>query len=751
MSSAAHAAAKRPRHRTTASPVARGRTIKFGFIPALDGLRALAVLGVMFYHGGAPIMSGGFLTIDVFFVLSGFLITSLLVGEWRKALTIHLGQFWTRRARRLLPALLVLLVGVAIYAKVLASPGQFANLRLDSLSTLFYVSNWHFIFGSTNYFNMTGTPSPLDHMWSLSIEEQFYFVWPPVVLLMLRLGRRLRPSRQLWPVLVTAFAGSIASAALMAFLYNNGSTVMRVYEGTDTRSQDLLVGATLAIGMAIWARHRKALPEAATEELSRRAARPHPSAGAAGDAAARHRRDVRRKRGPGIRPIEAWEITPRPARIALQVAGWSVIAVMAYLWTHLQWQPTSFFYNGGYYLIAIGVAIVIFCAVTNQLGPVSRALGNSVFVYVGKISYGTYLWHFPLFAILDAERMHLYGYPLLFVRIGVTLLVATASFYLVEEPIRRGRMRALTEWRAWLVTSGAFLCVVAAIIMATLPSTAEAGVPGFIPTGAQYSGPPVKVMVIGDSVAFTMTFAMLLAQPQQAYDVDIDGQGILGCGVIITTEYNGHDGPIGTNGPCNTDTPPAQQLPAVWKAQVDQFHPNVVVLQAGRWEVTDQLVDARWQHMGEPAYDAFVKQSLETAVVTNTSDGALMILDTAPCFASGEQDNGQPWPEDDPARRADYNNLLREVAAEYPTKAEVYDLGGQFCPGGTYEQSVGGVQIREPDGVHVPQTVGAGQWVAAHLLPEVVRVGRLQMAGQPLAVPATSTSGGASPARGSSP
>ena len=178
-----------PRHRR------RGRPISFGYVPALDGLRAIAVLGVMLYHGGAPLVGGGFLGVNMFFVLSGFLITSLLLGEWTKRMTIRLGQFWARRARRLLPALLVMLVGVAIYAKVFATPGEFADLRLDSLSTLFYVANWHFIFGGSSYFDQTAQPSPLEHMWSLSIEEQFYIVWPPVALFMLRLGRRLRPSQ----------------------------------------------------------------------------------------------------------------------------------------------------------------------------------------------------------------------------------------------------------------------------------------------------------------------------------------------------------------------------------------------------------------------------------------------------------------------------------------------------------------------------------------------------------------------------
>ena len=239
---------------------ARGRPISFSFVPALDGLRAIAVTGVMLYHGGAPLAGGGFLGVNVFFVLSGFLITSLLLGEWTKRLTIRLGQFWTRRARRLLPALLLMLVGVAIYAKVFATPGEFANLRLDSLSTLFYVANWHFIFAGANYFSQTAQPSPVSHMWSLAIEEQFYIVWPPVALVLLHLGRRLQPSRRLWPVFAVAVVGAAASALDMRLSYYGGASITRLYEGTDTRCQDVLVGAAMAIGMAMWAQHRRALP-----------------------------------------------------------------------------------------------------------------------------------------------------------------------------------------------------------------------------------------------------------------------------------------------------------------------------------------------------------------------------------------------------------------------------------------------------------------------------------------------------------
>jgi peptidoglycan/LPS O-acetylase OafA/YrhL len=719
MSPAAYAAGNKPPKDAVTSTMARGRTITFGFIPALDGLRALAVLGVMMYHGGVPVLGGGFLTIDVFFVLSGFLITSLLVGEWRKKLTIQLGKFWARRARRLLPALFVMLIGVAIYAKVFAPPGEFANLRLDSLSTLFYVANWHFIFAGTNYFNLTAHPSPLQHMWSLSIEEQFYIAWPPVVLAMLYLGNKLRASRRLWPLFATAVVGAIGSAVDMGLLYHGPASVMRVYEGTDTRSQDLLVGAALAVGMAMWAQYRQTLPE----DMG-------PRGGSEGSPAPIHRRELRRRRIAGFTPIAAWEITADSWRTALEVVGWVTIGAFAYLWSHLP-EPTAFLYRGGFFLVAVGVAIVIFTAVTNQLGSVSRALGNSVFQYVGKISYGTYLWHFPLFAVLSASSLHLIGYPLLVIRIGVTLLVATISFYLVEEPIRRGRMRSLTEWRAWLMTSGAVLGVVAVTMVATLPSAADAALTAITRRpGTQYGGPPVKLAIFGDSVASRLASAVSLNNLQQSYGVNLDNGALIGCGVVRSTEYISHGVPDPMDGPCNSTSPASQQWPAEWAGELQRFQPNVVAVLVGRWEINDRLIDGRWMHIGEPTFDAILKQSLEQAVTVGTSTGASMMLLTAPCFDSGEQGNGQPWPEDSATRLTEYNTILRQVAAEHPATVEVDDFGAQLCPGGRFALSLDGIQIRDADGIHIVPTSAAGQWLDARLLPEAVHLGRLQMARQ---------------------
>ena len=701
-----------------APPVAGGRGIIFGFVPALDGLRAIAVLGVMLFHGGAPLFGGGFMGVNIFFVLSGFLITSLLLGEWTKRLTIHLGQFWARRARRLLPALLVMLVGVAIYAKVFATPGEFADLRLDSLSTLFYVANWHFIFGGSSYFAQAAQPSPLEHMWSLAIEEQFYIVWPPVALVMLRLGRRLRPSRRLWPIFATAVVGALASALDMRLSYFAHASVTRLYEGTDTRCQDILVGAALAIGMAIWAQHRAPVPERAGR---RRRAVPKPWFGAPAT------------------PISAWEITSPLPRACLQVLGWSALAGCLYLWTRVNTSVPALL-KGGYLLFALAVAAVIFSVVTAQAGSLSRALGNPLFRYIGKISYGTYLWHVPIFLLLDAARLHLYGLPLLAVRIGVTLVVATGSFYLVEQPIRRGRMRSITEWKAWLMTSAAFLGVVAITVASTVPSAGTAGAAGIpTPTGSEYTGPPVVATMVGDSLAFTAGWAIAGTKAQVPYDVSFHSEGLLGCGVMVVSAQISQGVEYPANKPCNASSPVSQQWPALWRGFVGAQRPDVVMVLAGRWEVSNQVIDGRDVHIGEPGYDAMLEADLQQAVGIASSAGAYVMLLTTPCEDSGEQPDGQPWPEDSTSRRLEYDHLLAEVAADHPGNVEVYDFGADVCPGGKFESTIDGVRIRLGDGVHFPYQPGAdgsvvptAKWLAWKLLPEAVRVGRLQMAGVPL-------------------
>ena len=209
--------------------------------PALDGMRALAVIAVLLYHGHVSWMQGGFLGVDVFFVLSGFLITSLLLAEWNGRGAIDLRAFWLRRCRRLLPAMLVVVAAVSAYAAVLATRDELDELRADTLATLGYAANWRAIAVGDQYGDLFSVPSPLQHTWSLAIEEQWYLLWPLVLLGLLFAARR-------HAAIPLAAIGTmvLGSTVLMAWVYDPAD-LARSYYGTDTRCQSLLVGAGLAL------------------------------------------------------------------------------------------------------------------------------------------------------------------------------------------------------------------------------------------------------------------------------------------------------------------------------------------------------------------------------------------------------------------------------------------------------------------------------------------------------------------------
>src|SRR3954471_21397865 len=223
---------------------------RLGYVPGLDGLRGIAVIAVLLFHGGVTWAKGGFLGVDVFFVLSGFLITSLLLDERWKTGTVKLSRFWARRARRLLPALLILLAAMAAYATWVPMQSPLGDLRRDVLATLAYVSNWHFIIDGGSYFARNAPPSPLRHTWSLAIEEQFYVLWPLLFIAVAR-GRH-----RLTKLAVLIGVGIAASIAAMAYLFHPGADSSRVYYGTDTRAHVILIGCGLAVLLSAVARQR---------------------------------------------------------------------------------------------------------------------------------------------------------------------------------------------------------------------------------------------------------------------------------------------------------------------------------------------------------------------------------------------------------------------------------------------------------------------------------------------------------------
>jgi peptidoglycan/LPS O-acetylase OafA/YrhL len=677
-------------------PDAPRREPGLSYIPALDGVRAFAVVGVMAYHGGIPWLPAGFLGVDAFFVLSGFLITSLLISEWQRRHTIGLGQFWARRARRLLPALLLLLVFVVLYAAFVAPAGTYPGLRLDALSTLFYVANWHFILIGGNYFNQTGLPSLLTHTWSLAVEEQFYLLWPLVVLGVLKFTGRL------WALLTLSVVGALASATEMALLFRHGVDTTRLYYGTDTHGQCLLVGAALASGLAFFADRRRAAASGTRE-------------------------------GEASFANPAWAACSRWARVLLSVLGGAGLVVAGFLWWRSSYNG-SFLWEGGFLVAALATAAVLVCVVCVPRSWLARALSVGPLRYLGRISYGLYLWHFPLFQWIDGQRTGLSGYALFGARCGATLAVATVSFHVVERPIRQGAF--FRQWRAWVGAPAAVAAMSITVVLATGSGTlAAAPAPSPVPAGA--SRAHTTVLMLGDSTALTLGLGLSFEAAR--YDATLVDKGILGCGVAVVPEVSRHGVDASVAAPCNPATPASGQWPALWTGWIDRYHPTVVAVLAGRSEVSTVEWEGRSTDILDPAFAAYVRQQLQRAVDVGSSGGAAVLLFTAPCYDSGEQFDGAPWPEDQPDRLNAYNALVRQVVAVNPKRATLINLDGLVCPGGTFESQIDGVTVRAPDGVHFPysydpgspntaldtlaQVSGFGAWIGARLWPSIVAAG----------------------------
>ena len=391
------------------------------YLPGLDGLRALAITGVIAYHLGYGWASGGYLGVDLFFVLSGFLITTLLVEEWLADRAVRLARFWGRRARRLLPALLLMVAAVVVFVSTQSSglPIDWGGLRAQALATVGYVANWQLLFAHQSYYSQFAVESPLKHTWSLAIEEQFYLVWPLVILAMMSLASKMRRPTQ-WRSLGLALTigGAVVSAGWMADLWLHGAGIDRVYYGTDTRAFDLLAGAALAMITV---------------------GRPQPSAA---------------------------------TRRRLHVAAFVALGVLAVCWTTAGVPstgfPRSWMFEGGLALCALAGAVVVADVRCIEQGPLGSALSLRPIRYIGKISYGLYLWHWPVIVELTTVRTHTTGTSLSAIRVAVTLALAIASYHLVEQPIRHGWPAIRLSWPRVAMAPAAMAATAGVILLGTV-------------------------------------------------------------------------------------------------------------------------------------------------------------------------------------------------------------------------------------------------------------------------------------------
>ncbi|GIF63132.1 membrane protein [Asanoa ishikariensis] len=627
--------------------------------PALDGVRACAVLAVLLFHGGVAALPGGFLGVDAFFVLSGFLITSLLLVERSATGRTDLVAFWGRRARRLLPALLLVLATVAVVSRWLLPPTELPALRLDSLASVAYLANWRMMFRDGDYFAATGALSPLQHTWSLGIEEQFYLLWPLVFILAVAVARGRRTRLVLLGV---CLFGAIASG-LASFLLFAPSDVDRVYYGTDTRAVTLLVGCGLAVLLT-----------------GRRASGRHPVLG------------------------------------SLAVLG---VAVTGLFWATAG-GGDPWLYRFGLTLVALATAAVIAHAVVSPRSPTARVLGFLPLVVVGRISYGLYLWHWPLFGWLTSSRTGLSGSALLGVRLAAVFLVATASYLLVERPLRTARWTRRRPRLGGAVAATAVLATAVLAVVVTVPPPARPSPVIALDTrpGPSASAtPPVqrpgrtpgalpRIAFMGDSVSWSLGTYL----PKQS-QLEVTARGVPGCGIARLPEVRYVGSP-------HPNYPGCATWDQRWKRNIAADDPDVAVILLDRWELMDRKLSGRYQHVGEPEFDAYLLREPNLAIDIVGVRGARVVVLTAPYTRRAERPDGGLWPEDEPTRVDAWNRLLRSTAAR--RGATVLDLQAVVCPGGAFAWDVSGVRVRS-DGLHFTPE-GVQQVIAPWLLPQVARL-----------------------------
>lgn len=629
-------------------------TSRSTYVPALDGLRAVAVILVVLFHLRVPGFEAGFLGVDIFFVLSGFLITSLVLDEIDRTGTISLPAFWARRIRRLVPALVVFLVTVAAITWLTASLTERDSVRGDLIATTAYVANWRFI-ETSSYFNATGIESPLEHTWSLAIEEQFYLAWPVALV---ALGAASRWRRPRLAIGVLASTGTLASAIMLAILWDP-SAVERAYMGTDARVFEPLLGAFGAVVAA----------------------------------------------SPRLRV--ALERRPNASIITGAMGLIGVAGLVAALW--LIRPEGSIYYRGGAVFVSMMTLAIVAALWRGDAEPLSTGLAWTPLAWLGTISYGIYLWHWPVIVWLGV-RAATPSLPVLraLAAAALTVGLAAISFALVEQPLRRGPLgrehssRALSG-RGWVLAAApASLVIVAGISMAAT----------IVPAPA--AGEPV-VMLVGDSVPKHLEVQLEEQAGRRGWRVVSAAHG--SCPVTGETVTYLDGVPVRDAEECG-DALVDEQGSLIGASDPD------LVLWWDRWSVSSYITaDGRLAESGSPRFWRERREALHLAVTRLASSGAKIVFVATEPPGSNittrcTDERCNEWVQfqvthyDDITSR--WNAMLRAYAARHPGSTAFVTITDVVCArdAAPCDDSLAGIPAR-PDGTHYE---GAGADLAAQTL-----------------------------------
>ncbi|MFN8018654.1 MAG: acyltransferase [Acidimicrobiales bacterium] len=539
-------------------PKAPARRPTIPHIGALDGLRGVAVIAVLAFHGGY--LDGGYLGVDLFFVLSGFLITSLLLAETGSTGKVGLAEFWARRCRRLLPAMCAVAIAVALGSRWLADPLQWRAIRDDGLATLAYVANWHAILSGGGYAEGTGGRSPFQHTWSLAIEEQFYLVWPLVVAFVARRRPGASTARTVLHVAV-GVAGLSALSGLV--LSRTGVSVSALYLGTHVRIAAVAVGAAVAA-----------------------------------------RQVDRRNRGLGAGD-----------RTVAETAGFVGMAVLIVAYA-LMGLDSSILFRGGLFACSVAGGAVVWSIAVSPKAGLGRLFEARALREVGLRSYGLYLWHWPIFVWLDPVRTGLDGLALFALRLVVSAIVAMVSYVVIEQPIRHLRISAADTFVASLIGLLVTAVVVAACAVGAPPPLATERGSGPALSLSDASGKGIQLGLFGDSVAENL--ASQGVRPVQGdLGVVVRDGGVWGC-LLMASAGPARDG-YGKVVPPRRSEPCAKQL----QARIRAMEPpaDVVVALFGGIPF-DAKVDGAWRTPCSDAYRSRYRELAADAVQQLGASGA---------------------------------------------------------------------------------------------------------------------------------
>lgn len=632
--------------------------VRLGYVASLDGLRALAALAVVAYHVEAGPLRGGFLGVDVFFVLSGFLITRLLLEERAGHGRVSLRRFWARRARRLLPAIAVVVAAVCTWSWFTQGAVARRQTAGDAVASLLYVANWRFIRESSSYFAPLLEASPLRHLWSLSVEEQWYLVWPVVVAVVARVaGPRL--------LAAVCALGALASAAWMVHLVTVAD-LDRAYYGTDSRAHSLLVGSLLATATVAWPRLEDRF------------------AGCTGN---------------------------RVGLVGLGILAVTVASAGA---------SDAWLYRGGFLAVALAAAGVVGWLALGLPSPVHRALGSGPMVWLGKRSYALYLWHWPVVVALTPDVVGITGAPLGLLQAALSVGLAALSFRLVEEPVRAGMggraglvATGALMGGAGVVAVGLLLSGVAlpsqrpGDVLALVPVTVERAPTSTAPSGAPVPTAvapeplvpdPLAVTILGDSQAFVM--ALDTAEHGLAPALRLSAWATIGCGVGSAVVVSG-----GRDLPYPGEA--CDRWPDEWARTVVESEPDVVVLALGAWEVADVRVGDTVLAFGTAAHDEWLLGRLRLAFDAASAAGAPVVALEVPCYDAVPGEFTMAAERNDLGRVTHVNALLRQVAEE---RGQVVAPHWSFACRGAVERRLPDGERLRYDGVHYTPEGARAMW-----------------------------------------